>query len=101
MADAEVTTSPTGEAIKGKVKFGLNQVNNKTPEFANWIFRGYFVISKALIGWLAAIKWLDTSQIYNVTITITLLIDPIMLGFSKLFGIEPTVPEQPANKTAD
>lgn len=94
----EVTTNAVGDPVAGKVKFGLSQVNNRTPDSANWIFRGYFIISKAIIGWLAVVKWLTPNEIYNVSMTVTLLVDPIMLGFSKLFGIEPTVPEQPVNK---
>lgn len=95
----ETIISPTtGNKVEGTIKFGLGQINNVTPNMANWIFRGYFIISKAIIGWLAVVKWLTPNEIYNVSMTVTLLVDPIILGFSKLFGIEPTVPEQPVNK---
>lgn len=89
-------TTDTGETVTGKIKFGLAQIKNVTPEQANWIFRGYFILSKAVIGYLAAIHYLTQPEIYNITITITLLADPIMLGFSKLFGIDPN--SQPENK---
>jgi hypothetical protein len=82
------TDTQTGEQVTGTVKFGLAQIGNVTPEMANWIFRGYFILSKAVIGYMAALKYLTPVEIYNVTITITLLADPIMLGFSKLFGID-------------
>lgn len=76
------------------VKFGLGQVNNETPEWANWIFRGWFIISKAVVGYiaaLAALKELNISitTLMVITLTINLLLDPIMYGFSKLFGIVP------------
>lgn len=97
MAD-EVTTNATGDPIKGSIKFGLDQVNNRTPEFANWIFRGYFIISKAIIGWMGYTNLIPKADIYEILGIVSLLGDPIMLGFSKLFGIEPAVPEQPADK---
>lgn len=79
-----------------KTSFGLDQINNPTPEYANWIFRGYFIISKAVIGYLGAISALKGIGMSLITftviiLTITLLLDPIVLGFSKLFGV---VPEQ-------
>lgn len=80
--------------ITGTVKFGLGQLTNSTPTFAKWIFRGYFIISKAIIGYLgalAALKGIDITitTLTIVTLTISLLLDPIMLGFSNLFGVEP------------
>lgn len=75
-----------------KTSFGLGQVNNPTPEFANWIFRGYFIISKALIGWIAAVGLFPTKTQFVVVTTVSLLADPVVLGFSKLFGIEAVAP---------
>jgi len=91
-------TSTTGE--EGTVKFGLGQLNNESPLWAKWIFRGYFIISKAVIGYLgglAALKQLDMSitALTVITLTISLLLDPIMLGFSNLFGID--TGDQPKN----
>lgn len=85
-----------------KTKFGLSQIQNPTPEYANWIFRGYFLISKAVLGWLGGLAAAGALNIpiktmLFITLTISLLGDPIMLGFSKLFGIvpEPVDPEKP------
>lgn len=77
-----------------KTSFGFSQLENETPEWANWIFRGYFIISKAMVGYLAgltALKELNISilTLTVVMLTINLLLDPIMYGFSKLFGIVP------------
>lgn len=89
-------------ADKSKTGFGFNQVSNPTPEFANWIFRGYFLISKAVIGWLGGLAAagalsVPVKTMLLISLTISLLLDPIMLGFSKLFGIvpEPVDPEKP------
>jgi hypothetical protein len=90
-----------------KTSFGFDQLTNPTPEWANWIFRGYFIISKAVVGYLAALATIQQLHIsvqllMVVTLTITLLFDPIMYGFSKMFGIVPTAndPTQPLIATA-
>jgi hypothetical protein len=83
-------------ADTSKTSFGLDQVNNETPPFANWIFRGYFIISKAMIGWIAAVGLFPTKTQFVVVTTVSLLLDPIVLGFSKLFGIVP-VPVDPSH----
>jgi hypothetical protein len=90
-----------------KTSFGFDQLTNPTPEWANWIFRGYFIISKAVVGYLAALAAVQQLHIsvqflMVVTLTITLLFDPIMYGFSKMFGIVPTAndPAQPLIATA-
>lgn len=93
-----------------KTGFGFNQISNSTPEWANWIFRGWFILSKAAIGYigtLMAIKGIDISltTFLVISATITMLGDPIMYGFSKLFGVVPEAvdPAQPfiANQQID
>lgn len=84
-----------------KTSFGFDQIENETPMYAQWIFRGYFLFSKAIIGWVAAIGLFTTRNEFLIVTTISLLIDPIMLGFSKLFGIVPEEadPNQPVIAT--
>lgn len=94
---ATATDTTTGEQVTGDVKFGLGQIKNPTPEMANWIFRGYFIISKAVIGWLGGLSAahavnVSVTTMLLITLTVSLLLDPVMLGFSKLFGIEATPP---------
>lgn len=72
-----------------KSAFGLSQIDKEQPQIAVWLFRGYFIISKAIVGWLAATKLIPPTDLYEVVISITLLGDPIMFGFSKMFGIVP------------
>lgn len=85
---------------KSKTGFGFDQLTNDTPIFAQWIFRGYFIISKSVLGWLggmAAAGAIDipVKTMLLVSLTISLLLDPVMLGFSKLFGVVPA-PVDPA-----
>lgn len=89
-----------------KTKFGFNQLSNETPEWANWIFRGYFIISKAAVGYIAGLTALKELNMSLLTLTVTLLtinllLDPIMYGFSKLFGIVPDQAEPGAPLVAD
>jgi len=67
--------------------FGTGQFNKITPEFARNIFDMYFIISKAVVGWLAAIQILTTRHEFVVTMTITLLLDVIVKGLTKMFGV--------------
>lgn len=84
-----------------KTSFGLGQIANETPEWANWIFRGWFIISIAFIGWASAVGIFDKATVNVITTTVTLLLNPIMYGFSKLFGIVPDQAEPGAPLVAD
>jgi hypothetical protein len=91
---------------KSKTSFGFSQISNQTPEWANWIFRGWFIISKAAIGYLGtlmAIKGINIplTTFLVISATITMLGDPIMYGFSKLFGIVPDAPDPSKPLIAD
>ncbi len=70
-------------------KFGIKQLKNDTPEWAKWIFRSWFFISKALLGWLSYTKLIESNTLHELIGVFSLLIDPIMFGFSKMFGIVP------------
>lgn len=74
---------------KSKISFGFDQIENQTPPIAIWIFRSYFILSKAFLGWAAAVGIFSPEHLKVITLTITLLLDPVVLGFSKLFGVEP------------
>ena len=78
-----------------KSKFGFDQISAQGPEWASWIFRSYFIISKAVLGWLAYTHLIPQTAMYEVMGIIMFLADPIMLGISKMFGIvpEPVDPE--------
>lgn len=78
---------------KSKTGFGLDQVGNTTPEWANWIFRGWLILSNALTGYitaLAAIKGINMTPIEVGVIMATLnFLNLLVYGFSKLFGVVP------------
>lgn len=83
------------------VKFGLGQISNEAPEWATWIFRGYFILSKAVLGWLAATHLIPQAALYEVITLITFLLDPLFYGVSKLFGIQPEDPQPSLPLVAD
>ena len=68
-------------------KFGINQLNNDSPTWAKWIFRLWFLVSKALIGWFAYTNLIPKPTLYELIGVFSLLMDPIMFGLSKMFGI--------------
>lgn len=69
-------------------KFGVDQVKNETPLWAKWMFRITFIITTALIGWIAATNLFPQETKYEITIFLKLLVDPVVYMVSKLFGID-------------
>lgn len=70
-----------------KTKFGLKQAGNITPVWALWMFRIIFLLTKIVAGYIAATNLLSPEAKYEVTLFLTLVIDPLAFGFSKMFGI--------------
>lgn len=76
-----------------KVSFGMGQISNSTPEWANWIFRGWLIMSNALTGFittLAAIKGINLTPVEIGIIMASInFLNLVVYGFSKLFGVVP------------
>jgi hypothetical protein len=70
-------------------KFGPSQISNETPAWAKWMFRITFIVTTALIGWIAATNLFPQNTKYEITLLLKLLIDPIVYGISKMFGVDP------------
>lgn len=70
-----------------KQTFGLNQVNSTTPLWAKWFFRIVFFLNKILAAYIAATNLIEPAAKYEITLFLTLVIDPLAFGFSKMFGI--------------
>lgn len=90
---------------KSKTSFGFDQITNKTPEWANWIFRGWLIVSNALMGYitaLAAIKGINITPVEVGVIMATLnFLNLLVYGFSKLFGVVPDAPDLDKKVIAD
>ena len=69
--------------------FGLNSFSKPTPAFAKNIFYLYFILSKAVIGWVGYTKLIPQPILYETMGFVTLMLDPVVLGLSKMFGCEP------------
>lgn len=67
--------------------FGLNQVNVTTPIWAKWIFRIVFLLTKIVVAYIAATNLISPESKYEITVFLTLVIDPVAYGLSKMFGI--------------
>lgn len=70
-----------------KQTFGLNQMNLETPSWAKWFFRIVFLFNKVVVAYIAATNLIDPAMKYEITLFLTLVIDPLAFGFSKMFGI--------------
>jgi len=80
--------------MEQQTKFGIGQIGNETPQFAKNAFRIYFFASKALIGWFAYTKLFPPEWIYEAMGIVTLLLDPIVYGLSKMVGVVPEKDEK-------
>lgn len=67
--------------------FGTNQIKQTTPTWAIWMFRITFLLTKIIVGYIAATNLLSPESKYEVTLFLTLLIDPLAFGLSKMFGV--------------
>lgn len=79
--------------MNNNFSFGFASISKDTPKFAKNLFYLYFILSKAIIGWLGYTKLFDAHMLYELIGIITLLLDPVMLGVSEMFGCEPAKEE--------
>lgn len=70
-----------------KQAFGLNQVNSTTPSWAKWFFRIVFLFNKIIVAYIAATNLISPEAKYEITLFLSLVVDPLAFGFSKMFGI--------------
>jgi hypothetical protein len=70
-----------------KPKFGIDQLQQSTPLWALWMFRITFLLTKIVVGYIAATNLLSPDAKYEVTLFLTLLVDPLAFGLSKMFGV--------------
>jgi hypothetical protein len=75
--------------MDNNTSFGFASLSKPTPVFAKNLFYIYFILSKAVIGWLGYTKLLPPVVLYEALGFVTLLLDPIVLGVSKMFGCGP------------
>lgn len=73
---------------KQSYAFSKKALVSDTPVWAKWMFRITFMITTCLVGWLAATKMFDPHTSYEITLFLKLVVDPIIYGLSKMFGVE-------------
>ena len=67
-----------------KVTFGA--VSATTPVWAKWMFRGTLIVTSVLTIWIAATGIISEPNKLEAVLALK-LIDGLVFGFSKLFGI--------------
>ena len=70
-----------------KDNFGFNQISSTTPSWAKWFFRIVFLFTKIVVGYIAATNLISPEAKYEITLFLTLVIDPLAFAFSKMFGV--------------
>jgi len=84
--------------MKQKTYFASSKaLVSATPMWAKWIFRGYILLAPAISGVVEADPAI--SELTKKRVNIYLLyFTPVVLGFSKLFGVEPADDENEPGK---
>jgi NhaP-type Na+/H+ or K+/H+ antiporter len=68
--------------------FGIDQITNTTPKWAKWFFRIVFLLTKIIVAYVAATNIISPESKYEITLFLTLVIDPLAFGVSKMFGVK-------------
>ena len=71
-----------------ETKFGPGQITTTTPMWAKLMFRITFILTTAVTGWVAATNIFPQETKYEITLALKLLIDPVVYGLSKMFGVQ-------------
>lgn len=82
-------------------KFGLDQVGNVTPRWAKNLFLIYFISSKPFIAWIATAAIFSAPVERQITLLITLLLDPILYAISKMVGIDPAISQEAVERASE
>lgn len=72
-------------------------IKNESPKWAKWMFRVTFIVTTAITGYVAATNHFTDPVKYEITLVLKLLVDPIVFGISKMFGVDPTKEEGPVD----
>jgi hypothetical protein len=69
-----------------KVVFG--DLNAPTPMWATWLFRAVFVVTTAIVIWVSGTNLISQGAKVEWMLILK-VVDALVLGFSKLFGVVP------------
>lgn len=100
MAKAKLSVLPTAgktevqttKTVTGKTVFGLAGLNAPTPMWATWIFRGEFILNKALGMFLGGTSIIPADQVKE-WILWTTVADFVFWAFARQVGIQKPVLE--------
>jgi hypothetical protein len=76
------------EPKKQETSFGIEQINNPTPRWANVVFGVIIILTTAISVWVAATSFItDVNKVE--WLLIVKCIDIVIFGVAKLFGVDP------------
>ncbi len=71
-------------------KFATKEaIISETPQWAKWMFRITFLVTTALCVYFEATSLISQEAKHELLIALKLLVDPIVFGISKMFGVVP------------
>ena len=69
------------------VKFGLEQLKNPTPQWAQNVFRVVLLLTTAVAAWVAGTALIPENYKLEVMLVLK-CIDPVIWGLSRFLGVE-------------
>lgn len=83
-------------STQSKTEFGINQVGNKTPAWAQWMFRIFFYLVSFVNLYLAFDTTVPPELMHTILKWSTLLVMAVH-GFSRMWGIDTKQYQSEAN----
>jgi hypothetical protein len=81
------TEVETTKAITGKTVYGIAGLQNPTPKWATWLFRGEFLLNKGLTIILAGTHAIPQDKLAEYILWVT-AIDTVFWAFARQVGIQ-------------
>lgn len=66
-----------------------------TPQWSKNMFRIVFALTTGITAYVAATNLLPQEAKYELTLVLKLLVDPLVFGISKMFGIDTPDTDKP------
>ena len=71
----------------GTTKFGIQGLQNPTPQWATWCFRGEFIANKFIMLWLSATHLVPAAKLPEIILALT-IIDGAVWTLARFVGVK-------------
>lgn len=86
-AKSKTTEVESTKNVAGKTVYGLAGLSAPTPKWATWLFRGEFLLNKAIGMFLGGTHVIPADQVKEYLLLLA-VVDFIFWGFARQVGIQ-------------